>query len=103
MNQFQLLKKLKKSMTKTIRDPFTYRLPHLDIHGETSLTCIAVIKSFIDDNLHLKNDKIIIIHGKGTGTLRKATHEYLKNRKEVIRYYIDGLNDGQTIVELVKK
>ncbi len=87
-------------MTRTIRDPFTYHLPHLDIHGETSLTCIAVIKSFINDNIHLKNPKIIIIHGKGTGTLRKATHNYLKNRKEVIKYYIDGLNDGETIVEL---
>lgn len=87
-------------MNKIIHDPFTYHLPHLDIHGETSLTCIAVLKSFIDDNLKLKNPQIVIIHGKGTGTLRKATHAYLKSRKEVIRYYIDGLNDGETIVEL---
>lgn len=87
-------------MNRIIHDPFTARLPHLDIHGETSLTCIAVIKSFINDNIHLHNPKIIIIHGKGTGTLKKATHDYLKTRKEVSKYYIDGLNDGQTIVEL---
>ncbi len=87
-------------MSRIIRDPFTYHLPHLDIHGETSLTCIAVIKSFINDNLKLKNPKIIIIHGKGTGTLRKATHEYLRKCPKVAKYYIDGLNDGETIVEL---
>ena len=88
-------------MNKIIRDPFTYFLPKLDIHGETSATCIALINSFIKDNINLKNQKIIIIHGKGTGTLKKATHELLKHNKCVKKYYIDGMNDGQTIVELI--
>ena len=87
-------------MKRIISDPFTNRLPHLDIHGETSLTCIAVINSFIKDAIHLKEPKIIVIHGKGTGTLKKATHEYLKKDKRVNKYYIDGMNDGQTIIEL---
>ena len=87
-------------MNKTIRDPFTCRFPHIDIHGETSTTCIAVINSFIKDNLHLKNKNLIIIHGKGSGVLKKTTHEYLKKHKSVRKYYIDGMNDGQTIVEL---
>ena len=87
-------------MSKIIRDPFTYYFPKLDIHGETSATCIALIKSFIKDNIKMKNEKIIIIHGKGTGTLKKATHEYLKKDKNVKKYYIDGMNEGQTILEL---
>ena len=87
-------------MSKIIRDPFTYYFPKLDIHGETSATCIALIKSFIKDNIKMKSEKIIIIHGKGTGTLKKATHEYLKKDKNVKKYYIDGMNDGQTILEL---
>ena len=37
-------------MSRIINDPFTFHFPHLDIHGETSLTCIAVINSFIKDN-----------------------------------------------------
>ena len=40
-------------MSRIIRDPFTYNLPHLDIHGETSTTCVAPINSFIKDNIHL--------------------------------------------------
>jgi DNA mismatch repair protein MutS2 len=87
-------------MNRIIHDPFTARFPHMDIHGETSLTCVAVINSFIKDNIKLKNKNIIIIHGKGTGILRKATHECLKKNKYVKKYYIDGWNDGQTIVEL---
>ncbi len=87
-------------MSRIINDPFTFHFPHLDIHGETSLTCIAVINSFIKDNIKLKKRSIIIIHGKGSGVLRKATHNHLKHHKNVEKYYIDGMNDGQTIVEL---
>ncbi len=87
-------------MSKVINDPFTIRFPRLDIHGETTKTCIAVIESFIKDNIKLKEKNIIIIHGKGTGALRKATHTYLKNHKKVLNYYINGLNDGETIIEI---
>ncbi len=87
-------------MSKIIKDPFTCRFPQLDIHGETTTTCIAVINSFLKDNIKLKQRNVIIIHGKGSGALKKATHEYLKKLKIVNKYYIDGMNDGQTIVEL---
>ena len=87
-------------MNRIIRDPFTYNLPHLDIHGETSATCIAIINSFINDNIKLNNKKIIIVHGKGQGILKKTTHEYLKKDKRISNYYLDGLNVGQTIIEL---
>ena len=87
-------------MNKIIKNPFTAKYPELDIHGETTMTCIAVIDSFIKDNIKLKKPNIIIVHGKGTGALRKATHDYLSRDKRVKKYYIDGLNDGETIVEL---
>ena len=62
-------------MSRIIRDPFTFNLPLLDIHGETSATCIAPINSIIKDNLHLKKKKFVIVHGKGRGILKKATHD----------------------------
>mgnify|MGYP004571263961 FL=1 len=70
------------------------------MHGETTATTVYLVESFIRDNLKLKNSKIVIIHGKGSGALRSKTHEILKRNKRVNKYYIDGLNDGQTIVEL---
>lgn len=98
--QSQHLKKSKKSTNKTIRDPFTARYPRKDIHGETASTCIAIIDEFINDNIKLKEKNIIIIHGKGSGILKKATHDHLKGHKMVQKYYINGLNDGETIIEL---
>lgn len=64
------------------------------------MTCVAVINAFLKDNLKLRERNVIIIHGKGSGALRKATHELLRSNRNVLKYYIDGLNDGQTIVEL---
>jgi len=87
-------------MNRIIHNPFISRYPKIDIHGETTFTCIAVINSFIKDNVKLRYTPIIIIHGKGSGALRKATHAYLKKNKYVKKYYIDGMNDGQTVVEL---
>ena len=47
-----------------------------------------------------KLKKILIIHGKGKGLVKKSVHEALKYRKEVIKFYTDNLNDGCTIVHL---
>ena len=81
-------------------DPFTVMLPHIDLHGETTMTIEYLIDSFIRDNIKLENAKVVIIHGKGSGTLKNKTHEILKHNRNVSKYYIDSLNDGQTIVEI---
>ena len=38
--------------------------PTLDLHGETTATLKFIVNDFINDNLKLQNEKIIIIHGK---------------------------------------
>ena len=48
----------------------------------------------------MKKDVIIIIHGNGTGILKKTTQEALKNNKLVSNFKIDNFNAGQTIVTL---
>jgi len=64
------------------------------------MTSLVLVNEFINDNIKLKNKKIVLIHGKGTGILKKVIHEYLKNDKRVLEYKIDNLNDGITIVTL---
>ena len=81
-------------------DPFLYNLPHLDLHGYDRTGACAMIKLFIDENIRIGNKKIIIVHGKGSGILRKSTHEYLKSDKRVLSYNTNNYNDGETIVNL---
>jgi len=77
-------------------------LPTLDLHGLDRDYAAILINEFIEDNYRCKNDKIIIIHGNGSGILKKKTQEILKKNKIVDSYKIDNFNSGQTIVELRK-
>ncbi|MCI8393971.1 MAG: Smr/MutS family protein [Bacilli bacterium] len=74
--------------------------PTLDVHGETRDTVVYPVKSFIQDNLKLQKKRIVIIHGRGEGILKKQVHEILKKHPKVLNYYIDGMNLGATMVEL---
>lgn len=75
-------------------------IPSIDLHGEDKKTAEILVKQFIDDHWKLKNKMIIIIHGIGTGILKKQVHEVLKKDKRVEKYYINFFNIGCTIVEL---
>ncbi len=78
-------------------------LPTLDLHGMDREYAKFLINEFIQDQYHMKNQKVIIIHGNGTGILKKTTQETLKKNKIVENYKIDNFNCGQTIVLLRKK
>lgn len=80
--------------------PLYSNLPTIDLHGEDRKMAELLVKQFIEDNIKLENKKLIIIHGIGTGILKKQVHEVLKKDKRVEKYYIDFFNVGCTIVEL---
>lgn len=75
-------------------------IPTIDLHGEDRKSAEFLVKQFINDQIKLRTDKIIIIHGIGTGILKKQVHEVLKHDKRIEKYYIDFFNVGCTIVEL---
>ena len=83
-----------------MEDIFLKDLPNIDLHGYDIESARVATEDFINENICLKNDKILIIHGKGKGLVRKSVHETLSKRKEVIKYYTDNLNNGCTIVHL---
>lgn len=90
-------------MMKRLVDPFVELLPKLDLHGETKESAKFLINSFLKDNYLIGNEKVVIIHGRSTGILRKETQNILKLSKIVKNYSLDSNNDGQTIVELIKR
>ena len=85
---------------RKIIDPFLYNAHFLDIHGFDRMGAVALIKNFIDNEKRIDNKILVIVHGKGEGILKKATHDYLKKDKRVLEYKLDIFNDGQTIVIL---
>lgn len=81
-------------------NPFFSILPEIDVHGYNRDMIRCVLNEFITDNIKMGNKKIIIIHGKGNGILKTEIHELLKRDKRVNKYYLDGFNIGETIIEL---
>lgn len=60
----------------------------------------VLVNQFISDNVHMNIDTVIIIHGKSTNILTEEVHNVLKKHKDVIKYYKNNWNLGETIVEL---
>ncbi len=74
--------------------------PSIDLHGEYSFSAEVLTKEFINDNIKLKNKKLCIIHGIGSGILKNTVHEILKNDSRIKSYKVDFMNPGCTIVEI---
>lgn len=61
------------------------------------------VDSFIDSALLSGISQLTIIHGKGTGVLRTAVQQHLKNHPSVKSYRLGVFGEGEagvTIVEL---
>ena len=75
----------------------------LDLRGMTVGEAISTLSIFLDNAMMANLASVRIIHGKGTGVLRKAVQEELKRNRAVKRYrlgvYGEG-EDGVTIAEL---
>ena len=80
-------------------DIFLNQYPQLDLHGEYPTTIKTLVNNFINDNLKLKNKIVVIIHGKGTGALKKELHMILKEHKMVESFHLNN-NLGSTILYL---
>lgn len=74
--------------------------PTLDLHGEYTFSANILTKEFINDNIALKNAKLCIIHGIGSGKVKDEVHDVLKHDKRIKSYRVDFMNPGCTIVEI---
>lgn len=77
--------------------------PEIDLRGCLAEDALIQIDRYLEDANLAGLNRVSIIHGKGTGALRKAVREYLKGHRYV-KSYRDGLNEeggfGVTVVEL---
>ena len=75
----------------------------VDLRGMTTDEAELTLSQFLDRAMVSNLTQVTVIHGKGTGAVRKAVHAYLKRCKGVASFrlgrYGEG-EDGVTIVEL---
>ena len=77
----------------------------INLLGKTVDEAVAELDKYLDDAYiaHLKS--VRIVHGKGTGALRKGVHNYLKRQKHVESFRLGEFGEGDagvTIVEFKK-
>ncbi|MCH2174118.1 MAG: Smr/MutS family protein [Lentisphaeria bacterium] len=102
----QALKKQKGKQIK-VRKPTVSRLvrTELDLHGMRVEEALQEVDSFLNDAILANLPRLRIVHGYGTGALRVAVHQYLKESPIVNHFAlgkpgIDPGGDGVTWVDL---
>ena len=77
--------------------------PEINLLGKTVDEAVAELDKYLDDALLSHLNSVRVVHGKGTGALRKGIHEYLRRQKHVQSYRLAEFGEGDagvTIVEL---
>lgn len=73
----------------------------LDIRGLETLEAEGVVDNFISAAVMGHLDTVTIIHGKGTGALRKAVQEALRRNKAVKSFRLGVYGEGESGVTVV--
>jgi DNA mismatch repair protein MutS2 len=80
---------VKNEAAKEVEDTAVYfgkQVNELNIRGERVELGIEKVRDFILESYSLKIDRVRVLHGKGTGSLREAVRNYLKLEKRVRRF-----------------
>lgn len=74
----------------------------LDLHTFRPAEAKALVADYLDECRAHGVLEVRIIHGKGTGTLRRIVHSVLDRRTDILRYALagDGSSWGATVVTL---
>lgn len=87
--------KLKMSKTDSIS-------PEINLIGMTSDEAIMTLDKYLDDAFLSHISPVRIVHGKGSGILRNAVHNYLKRQKHVKSFRLGSFGEGDYGVTIVE-
>ena len=73
----------------------------VDIRGMETLEAESVVENFLSAAVMGRLDTVTIIHGKGTGALRKAVHDILRRSKAVKSFRLGVYGEGESGVTVV--
>ncbi len=75
--------------------------PEVNLIGKTVDEAISVLDKYLDDAYLAHLHTVRIVHGKGTGALRKAVHSHLKRQKYVKEFHLGEFGEGDAGVTIV--
>ena len=75
--------------------------PELNLLGKTVDEALIEVDIFLDDALLAHVETVRIVHGKGTGALRRAIHEHLRKLRYVKSYRLGEYGEGDSGVTIV--
>lgn len=77
----------------------------INLLGKTVDEAVAELDKYLDDAYLAHLSSVRVVHGKGTGALRKGIHNYLRRQKHVQDFHLAEFGEGDagvTIVEFKK-
>lgn len=74
----------------------------VNLIGMTVDEAIPVLSKYLDDAYLAHMTKVTVIHGRGTGALRKAVHSHLKRTKYVKSFRLGEFGEGDMGVTVVE-
>jgi len=75
--------------------------PEIHLRGMTVEEAVEALEKYLDRAVVAGLGRVYVIHGKGTGTLRRTLSDYLKNHPEVDSIRLGDWNEGGAGVTVV--
>ena len=74
----------------------------INLLGKTVSEAVSELDKYLDDASLAHLSSVRIIHGKGTGALRKGVHDFLRKNKHVKEYRLAEYGEGDAGVTIAK-
>ncbi len=76
--------------------------PEINLLGMTVDEGVSALEKYLDDACMAHLETVRIVHGKGTGALRKGVHDYLRRQKRVASFRLGQYGEGDAGVTIVQ-
>lgn len=84
-------KQQSRSVRSKVRSNFSTEIKLL---GDTVEDALYKLDDYIDDAVLANVERVRIVHGKGTGALKQAVHEFLRKDRRILKYELAEFGDG---------